>query len=390
MNLSANISRKQILLIISRILAISKKEFKQFFRDKLILFAFMFLPVSLTVILGYALNFDLYGIKVGVLDEDKSPESRRLTDIFSHSEYFNFAASLKSQAEADKYLNENRVRCVVVIPEDFSRKFNSNENVSIQLLIDGSEGNIATAVTNYMRSAVLTYARDIARERSYKYGIRNLPGIGVSTLFLYNSELKSSRFFVPGLIAIILTIVAVVSIAMSVANEKETGTISLLRISQTSFVEIVTGKILTYAAVILFVFIVILMASYIFFGIYVKGSYLLLALTTILFLFAGLNLGLFVSAVTNTRQLAFQVATLLSLTPSIILSGFIFPIENMPQVIQILSNITPSKFFIVILRSIIIKGAGLSAIWPQMISLFVFGFVFFFLSILLNVKGEAQ
>ncbi|MGE5352307.1 MAG: ABC transporter permease [Acidobacteriota bacterium] len=382
-------STRHIALIINRILAISKKEFRQFFRDKLILFAFLFLPVSLTIILGYALNFDLYGIKVGILDKDKSPESRRLVDIFSHSDYFSFQASLNNEAQADKDLNENRVRCVVMIPKDFSKKVNSGEDVSIQLLIDGSEGSIATAVTNYMRSAVLTFARDIAIEKSWKYGIKSFPGIGLSTLFLYNSQLKSSRFFVPGLIAIILTIVSVVSIAMSVANEKETGTISLLRISQTSFVEIVTGKILTYAAVILFVFIVILTASYIFFGIYVKGSYFLLALSTALFLFAGLNLGLFVSAITNTRQLAFQIATFLSLTPSIILSGFIFPIENMPQAIQILSNITPSKFFIVILRSIIIKGAGLSAIWPEMLSLFAFGLVFFFLSIILNVKGEA-
>ncbi|MGE5430165.1 MAG: ABC transporter permease [Syntrophomonadaceae bacterium] len=383
-------SRRQTPLVINRILAISKKEFKQFFRDKLILFAFLFLPVSLTIILGYALNFDLYGIKVGVLDKDKTPESRRLLETFSHSEYFRFAASLNTEIQADKYLNENRLRCVVVIPEDFSGKLNSNQDVSVQLLIDGSEGSIATAVANYVRSAVLAFAKDIEAERSYKYGIRSLPGIGVSTLFLYNSGLKSSKFFVPGLIAIILTIVSVVSIAMSVANEKETGTISLLRISQTSFVEIVSGKILTYAAVILFVFIIILIASYIFFGIYVKGSYTLLSVSTLLFLFAGLNLGLFVSAVTNTRQLAFQVATFLSLTPSIILSGFIFPIENMPRVIQILSNITPSKFFIVILRSVIIKGAGLSAIWPEMLSLFAFGFVFFFLSVLLNVKGEAQ
>lgn len=381
---------RRISLVINRILAISKKEFKQFFRDKLILFAFLFLPVSLTIILGYALNFDLYGIKVGILDKDKSPESRRLADIFSHSEYFSFTASLNNELQADKDLNENRVRCVVVIPEDFSKKVNSGEDAAIQLLIDGSEGSIATAVTNYMRSAVLTFAKEITAKKSYKYGIKSLPGIGVSTLFLYNSVLKSSRFFVPGLIAIILTIVSVVSIAMSVANEKETGTINLLRISQTSFIEIVTGKILTYAAVILFVFIVILFASWIFFGIYVKGSYPLLALSTVLFLYAGLNLGLFVSAVTNTRQLAFQIATFLSLTPSIILSGFIFPIENMPRAIQILSNITPSKFFIVILRSILIKGAGLSAIWPEMLSLFAFGFVFFFLSILLNVKGEAQ
>lgn len=383
-------SRKHILLVINRILAISKKEFKQFLRDRLILFAFLFLPVTLTVILGYALNFDLYGIKVGVLDKDKSPESRRLIDVFSHSEYFSFAASLNTGAEADKYLNENRVRCVVVIPEDFSRKFNSNDDVSIQLLIDGSEGSIATAATNYMKSAVLNFARDIAIERSYKYGIAGLPGINLNTLFLYNSELKSTRFFVPGLIAIILTIVSVVSIAMSVANEKETGTISLLKISQTSFVEIVTGKILTYAAVILFEFILILIASYIFFGIFVKGSYLLLAVSTLLFLFAGLNLGLFVSAVTNTRQLAFQVATFLSLTPSIILSGFIFPIENMPPLIQALSNITPAKFFIVILRSIIIKGAGMGAIWVEMLSLLGFGLIFFFLSVFLNIKGKEQ
>ncbi|MGE5621110.1 MAG: ABC transporter permease [archaeon] len=383
-------NRKQLPLFIIRILAISKKEFKQFYRDKLILFAFLFLPVSLTVILGYALNFDLYGIRVGILDKDQSTESRKLIDIFSHSEYFSFAAGLSKDTEIDRYLNENRVRCVVVIPEDFSRKFNANENVSLQILIDGSEGSIATAVTNYIRSAVLTFTKDITQEKSYKYGMGSLPGIYCSTLFLYNSELKSTRFFVPGLIAIILTIVAVVSIAMSIANEKESGTISLLRISRTSFVEIVTGKMLTYTAVILFVFIIILFASYIFFGIHVKGSIPLLALSAFLFLFAGLNLGLFVSAITNTRQLAFQIATFLSLTPSIILSGFIFPIENMPRVIQIFSNITPSKFFIIILRSIIVKGAGLSAVWHQMLDLFIFGSVFFFLSIILNIKGNTE
>lgn len=374
----------------NRIFAIAKKEFKQFYRDKLLLFAYFFLPVILVVILGYALNFDLFGIRVGVMDKDHSYESRKLINMLGHSEYFTLSAAISNDNQIDKYINENRLRCVIVIPENFSHSFNSNEDIKIQLLVDGAEGSIAAAVASYLKSALFRFSSNLSEERLIRNGHNSSPGIDLRTIFLYNSDLRSARFFVPGLIAIILTIVAVVSLSMSIAIEKENGTIDQLSISHASFAEVITGKTLMYSAVIYSTFIVILFVAYIFFGIYIKGNILLLAVSAVIFLFATLNLGLFVSSISNTRQVAFQFATFVSLSPSIILSGFVFPVENMPEVIKILSNMTPAKFFIVILRSLLIKGAGLAAIWPQILSLVGFGLFFFFLSIILNMKKPGR
>ena len=220
-------------------------------------------------------------------------------------------------------------------------------------------------------------------------GIKPYVPIDPQPVFWFNPELNSTFFLLPGLIAFILIITAVVSIALSIVREKERGTIEQINVSHISYIELLIGKTLPYTIIALIISALVLTAGHILFGITVQGSYFLLFFTTLIFLFAALNLGIFVSTVADSQQVAFQIATLVSMLPAVILSGFIFPIESMPPFIQILTNVTPAKFYIVILRDIMLKGVGISAFWDQIIYLLIFAFVFLTLSTLIGKKTRA-
>ena len=207
--------------------------------------------------------------------------------------------------------------------------------------------------------------------------------------FWFNPELVSVFFLIPGLMGMILIITAVISVSLSIVREKERGTIEQLNVSPLTSIELIIGKILPYIVISLINATIVLIAGYVLFGIAIKGSLLLLLLGTLTFLFAAIGLGIFISTVADSQQVAFQAANVSSLLPSLILSGFIFPIESMPTVIQWITNITPAKFYIVILRSILLRGAGLSAFWDQLIYLLIFGIVFIALATIADRKAKA-
>ncbi len=374
----------------TRILAISKKEVLQLKRDKRMLFVLFVFPIFLLVIFGYAINFDVHHIQVYVYDNAKSVESRNIIRMLGSSEYFDIQGYINKESEIKEVLDLKKAQSVIVFPKGLSRKINSNKNVKVQIIIDGVDGNTASIIANYMNSATIAYNNKIIKEFFSKKGLPVYTPVKLEPVFWFNPELKSTLFLIPGLIAMILTITAVVSISLSIVREKEKETIEQLYVSPLKSLEILLGKSIPYTVIGLLISASIVIAGNVMFGLTIKGNLLLLLITTIIFLFSASNLGIFVSSIADSQQVAFQMATLVSLLPSVILSGFIFPIESMPAFIRIFTNITPAKFYIVILRSILIKGVGLQAFWQEIIYLILFAIVFLALATFINKKAAAN
>lgn len=376
--------------MLKRTLAIAKKEIRQLKRDTRMLFVLFAFPVILLVIFGYAINFDVHHIKMAIYDQDKSVDSRNFIDMLTSSDYFDIVGYIKDESQIKKILDVQDAQCVIVFPKDMSKDFYAGREAKIQILIDGVNGNTATIVSNYITAASAAYSQKITQEVMDIRGMKSYNPIDLEPVFWFNPALLSTLFLIPGLIAMILIITAVIAISLSIVREKERGTIEQIHVSPLSALELLLGKTIPYVVIGLFIAAMILVAGNILFGIAVHGSFILLFLTTLLFLFASSNLGIFVSSIADTQQVAFQIATLVSLLPSVILSGFIFPIDSMPLPIQVLTNITPAKFYIIILRDILLKGVGIEAFWPQVIYLCIFAVFFLGLATLINKKSESE
>lgn len=373
---------------LSRIIAITKKEFKHLFRDFRMLSILLLFPVFLLVVFGYAVNFDVKNIKLAVYDQNNTELSRDLYNSLTSSSYFHISHFIQSDKEIKDILDKKIAQCVLVIPKDFSRNFLSKQNVNVQLLTDGVDGNTATIIQNYAKAAIASFNAKQTKTLSGEKGINAYIPFNFQPIFWFNADLQTTRFLIPGLIAMILVIVAVVSVSLSLVREKERGTIEQINVSPIKTLELILGKTFPYTVVALFNAFFILIVGNLLFDVVVKGNYLLLTITTVIFLFTSTSIGIFISTISDSQQVAFSISTFVSLLPSVILSGFIFPIESMPLLVQILTNITPAKFFIKILRAIILRGVGLSAIWDQILYLFIFAFVFLLLSSVVYTKKE--
>ncbi|MDR3666209.1 MAG: ABC transporter permease [Ignavibacteriaceae bacterium] len=371
---------------LNRIKAIAKKEFKHLLRDYRMLAILVLFPVFLLGIFGYAINFDVHHIKLAVYDQEYSIVTRDLVKGLTNSEYFDLTGYLNSDHQLKTTLDNKLAQCIVVIPSDFSRKFYSRQNVKVQFLIDGVDGNTANIIQNYVTAALQTFGQNLTAEVLMKNGQKNYVPIDLETRFWYNPDLQTTRFLLPGLIAMILLITAAISVSLSLVREKERGTIEQINVSPINSFELIAGKILPYLLLSLFNAAVILIVGYFLFGVEIKGSIILLFLTTLLFLSASTGIGILVSVIADSQQVAFSIATFATLLPSVILSGFIFPIESMPLAVQILTNITPAKFFIEILRAIVIRGVGITSFWDQALYLLLFTTVIILLADLINTR----
>lgn len=372
--------------MLNRILALSKKEFRQLKRDKRMIFVIFFFPVMLLIIFGYAVNFDVKHVKVAILDKDNSLLSRDFMNSILQSEYFDLVGTINSDFEINRYLDKKLSQCVIVIPRNFSKEFYSNREAKIQYLIDGVDGNTATIINNYANLATASFNKKILKEVAAVKRYKLYEPLKLEPQFWFNPELKTSRFLVPGLIAMILIVTAVISVSLSLVKEKERGTIEQINVSPLNSFELIIGKSLPFVIIALLNAGIILIASYFLFDSEVKGSLFLLFFTTLIFLVASTSLGIFISVVSDTQQVAFTLATFISLLPSLILSGFIFPIDSMPKIIQIITNVTPVKFYLKILRGIMLRGVGLEAFWQQLIYLIIFSLILLVLGTILNHK----
>mgnify|MGYP003336857104 FL=1 len=357
---------------------IIKKEFRQIKRDKRVLAILTLVPALLLLLNGYALNFDVQHIKMAVYDEEKSNESRVFINSFLTSGYFDFVENLSSSEQATQLLDDAKVKVALIIPQNFSHKLLSNEAATIQVLVDGMDANAATTIVGYTQAVTLQYSQKVVLKQLAKLGRGSYVPINYEARIWYNPELKSAKFLVPGLIGFILAITAVIATSLSIVKEKERNTIEQINVSPITSIELIVGKLFPYALISIIAASLTLVAAYFMFDVVVKGSLLLLFSATLVFIIAALSMGLWVSTISDSQQVAFQLASLVSMLPTILLSGFMFPIRSMPFWLQIITNITPAKFYLIILRSIVLKGVGIAAFWQQLCYLVLFaGFLLF-------------
>lgn len=338
-----------------KVWAMAKKEARQASRDPLSLAMLLGLPTMMLLMYGYAINFDVRHVRLAVRDLDKSEESRSLVASFVNSTYFDLVSDVEAGADVD-LLTERRVaKAVLAIPEGFARTLANGQTAAIQLLIDGADANTATTVLSYATSLTADFN---LRRYSESTGIEVVP-VGYEPRVFYNPELRTTQFLVPGLIGFILMLTAVVSTALSVVREKERGTMEQLRVTSLTPAELLAGKTLPYLAISLLATVIILIAARVLFGVVIRGPYTHLFVATLIYLIGALAWGLLVSSIAQTQALAFQIGMVTSMLPAIFLSGFIFPIRSMPLPIQALTYAVPARYFLVIIRGIILKGAGL-------------------------------
>ncbi len=357
------------------------KEFRQIRRDRRVLAILTLVPAMMLLLNGYALNLDVSHIRMAVIDEEKSPRSREFVNSFITSGYFDYIRDLNSTDEATELIDDAKIRVAIVIPSDFSHKLLSNNAADVQILVDGMDANAATTIVGYAQAVTLQYSQKIILNNLSKIGRKSYIPIQYDARIWYNPELKSAKFLVPGLIGFILAITAVIATSLSIVKEKERNTIEQIDVSPIRSIELIVGKMIPYAIISMVAAALVILAAYFMFDIVVKGSLFDLFVATLLFVIAALSIGLFVSTIADSQQVAFQLASLMSMLPTIILSGFMFPIHSMPIWLQVLTNITPAKFYLIILRSIILKGVGFEAFWDQIIYLIIFISVVLFISI---------
>jgi drug efflux transport system permease protein len=355
-----------------KVLAIARKELRQASRDPLSLLMLLGVPTMMLVMYGYAINFDVRHVPLAVRDLDKSAASRDLLASFVNSTYFDLQAGVDAGESMDRLLRANRATAVLVIPEGFARDLSQGQRAPVQLLVDGADANTATALLGYASAIVSEANVELQAEAR---GVRLEPPLSYEPRVFYNPELRSTQFLVPGLIGFILMLTAVLSTALAVVREKERGTMEQLRVTSLKPAELIVGKILPYLMISLVATVFIVLAARVLFGVAVRGPYLSLFAATFVYLIGALGFGLFVSSVAESQAMAFQVGMVASMLPAIFLSGFIFPIRSMPMALQVITYAVPARYFNVVLRGVILKGANLLPYWRDMLFLLLYATV---------------
>lgn len=355
----------------TRALAVGLKELRQIRRDGRTLMILVFVPAFFLLLYGYALNFDIRHIALAVEDRDGTAESRSVISAFVNSGYFDFVAPIYSPAEAERLLDRNHARAVLVIPEGFSKRVQRGESAPVQVIISGDNANTATTVMGYAGSILRGVSSSIAADAR----IDVEPLVTAEPRIWYNPELRSTLFLVPGLIAYIAMITAVASTALSIVREKELGTIEQVQMAPIGTLSFVIGKTIPYFAIALASAMLIILASMALFGLPMRGDWLALLAALSLFLIGALATGLLISTISDTQQVAFQAALLISLLPTLLLSGFIFPIASMPRALQIITTVVPARYFLVALRGIVLKGAPISHLGGPLAALGLYAIV---------------
>ena len=354
-------------------LAVARKEMRQIGRDRRTLLILLFVPAFFLLVYGYALNFDIRNVRIAVQDNDRSTASRDVISSFVNSGYFDLFGEVINDEAISRVLDRNDARAVLVIPARFGSDVAAGHPTSVQLIVNGDNANTATTVVGYARG--LLSATSARYEVQARLGSTQGPLVTVEPRVFYNPELRSTLFLVPGLIAYIAMLTAVVSTALSIVREKEVGTMEQVRMSPIGTVPYILGKTVPYFVVSLISAMSIVVAAMVLFDMPMRGSWVVLLGVVSLFLVGALGFGLLISSIAETQQVAFQLALLTSFLPTLMLSGFIFPISSMPEFLQLVTHIVPARYFLVALRGIVLKGVGPAAFWSDLVALAIFAVV---------------
>jgi ABC-2 type transport system permease protein len=348
---------------------IARKELRHILRDPRSLMIAILMPILMTLLYGYAINLDVKNIKLAILDYDATRESRELADRLYNSGYFITPDAGPDLSDPESVLRRSEAAAVLTIRPGFAEALGRGTPFEVGLLLDGADANTANAASSY---AEIVLQRMLVDRLPPGFEI---PGVRLSQQVLYNPDLKSSHFFVLGLIAVILMLVSALLTSLTIAREKEVGTLEQLLTAPVKPHEIVLGKIIPYIGLAGLDGLLVWCFAVFHFGVPVNGSMALLSGFAVIFIVAALSIGILVSTLVKTQQVAMMVTLTLTMMPSVLLSGFAFEIKNMPQVLRLVTLIVPARYFIIIIRSIMLKGAGLSTLWPQAVGLLAIAFL---------------
>ena len=358
-----------------KILYILKKEFLQYRRDRKMIGMSTLAPVLQLIILGYAANLDVNQIPMLVCDLDRTQASRNLVQNFTSSGYFESVGLVGRMQEIDPLIERGAASVAIVIPKGFSADLNGGRSAQVQLIVDGSESNSATVGLNYAAVIATRFSQNVLLERLQRSGagVRIPARIDPEVRVWYNPDLKSRNFMVPGVLGLLLMVMTLILTSLAIVKEKEIGTLEQLVVTPIKPHELIIGKLSLFTIIGMVDVLLVVVVSTFFFGVPVRGSVAELFVLCMVFLLTTLGLGLFVSTVSRTQQQAMMSAIFFVMMPMIFFSGFVFPIENMPQIIQWFSYLLPLRYFFVIIRGIFLKGIGLDVLWPQALALLAFG-----------------
>ncbi|NUN69773.1 MAG: ABC transporter permease [Bacteroidetes bacterium] len=354
-----------------RLQALVRKEFAQFLKDKRLLPIIFVLPILQLTFLGFAASLDVKNIVFVLCDMDKSSESREFIRSFTNSGYFTMGYTTEDDRSVRSYLDKSQATMAVVIPPQFGARILRREPVDVQVIFDGSEGNSTAIASGYAMQIISRYSQQVLTE--IVGDVRRLGGVTTETRAWYNPTLVSRVFMVPGVLVLILLVTTTNLTAMAIVKEKEIGTLEQLLVTPIRPVELIIGKLIPFTIIGLIIVTVALLVMVFGFGIPVRGNLLLLYAFNAAFLMTSLGLGLFVSTISKTQQQAMMVGMFFVMMPMMYISGFVFPVENMPVILQWVANAIPMKYYLVAIRSIILKGAGLSELWFEGLMLVVMG-----------------
>ncbi|MBA4312247.1 MAG: ABC transporter permease [Chlorobiaceae bacterium] len=365
------------------IIHIIKKEFLQIRRDKRMLALSILAPVIQLVLLGYAATTDIRDIPMLLVNQDRSSVSREFVNQFVNSGYFVIKETVDSPNQVDEFIDNGHVWLALIIPPDFSKNIESGKVATVQLIADGSDANSANISIGYASQIIGRYSQAIILNSSVRAQMQTKPGKVVPEVRVwFNPELKSRNFMVPGVLAMVLMIITMTLTSLAIVKERENGTFEQLIVTPIKPYQLILGKLLPFVIIGAIDVALVLVVARFWFVVPFRGSVLLIFGLSGLFVLTTLGLGLFVSTISKTQQQAMMTAQFFFFMPFIFFSGFTFPIENMPQIIQYLTYIIPLRYYIVIVRGIFLKGVGVAELWTQALALLIFGVAILTLSVM--------
>ncbi len=359
-----------------RFIGFIKKEFYHIFRDRRSLFILFGMPIAQILLFGFAITNEINNVDIAILDHSKDATTKEIINKIAASKYFSINQFIEKESDIEVVFKKGKVKAVLNFEKDFSKNIIKENNASIQVITDATDPNTANTITNYVNAILQSYLKEQNKSVSQVYQI--VP----QTHMVYNPELKSVYMFVPGVMTIILMLVSAMMTSISITKEKELGTMEILLVSPLKPIQVITGKVFPYIFLSIINAIVIIVLSIFIFKMPVQGSLFLLGMESVLFIITALALGILISTISATQQTAMMISLMGLMLPVILLSGFIFPITSMPLPLQVISNIIPAKWFIIIIKAIMLKGVGLQFVWKE--TLILFGMAVFFIG--LSVK----
>ncbi|OOG72694.1 ABC transporter permease [Flavobacterium sp. A45] len=356
-----------------RFIGFVTKEFYHIFRDKRTMFILFGMPVAQIMLFGFAITNEINNVNIAILDQSKDTETQQIINKISASKYFNIVNKITHEAQIESVFRTGKVKAVLVFEKDFIQNLQNKKAAKVQVITDATDPNMANTITNYINAILQNYTQELNKNIKPVYQIQT------QTQLYYNPELKSVFTFVPGVMTVILMLVSAMMTSISITREKEMGTMEVLLVSPIKPFQVVIGKVFPYVFLSIINATIIVLLGVLVFKMPIEGSLFLLALESILFIITALSLGILISTIAQSQQTAMMFSLAGLMLPVIILSGFIFPISSMPLPLQIISNIIPAKWFIIIIKAIMLKGATIHTIWKE--TLILIGMTVFFIAL---------